>query len=139
MTCAGLVILANKIKPIHLPQRKNTPSKKLAEMDSHVSGSKKPNVISFMPRLEVKEEDWRVEPRENGRRAGPRVGARRAGPRDEARKARPSRAEPREAAKLLSSQTGINANSTGGARGSQTVPSSTPWRIFPSSKGGSSQ
>ena len=112
-------------------------------MGSRVSGSRKTNVTSSTPRLEVKEEDRRVEPREDARRAGPRVGARRASPRDEARKARPkqdaSRAEPREAAKILSSQTGINANLMEGARGSQTVPTSTPWRIFPSSQGGSSQ
>ena len=103
-------------------------------MGSHVIGLKEANAISSMPRVEVREADRRVEPREDGKRAGPRVGARRARPREVAR-----RAEPREAVKRLSSQTGINVSLTGGARGSQTVPTYTPWRIFLSSEGGSSQ
>ena len=61
------------------------------------------------------------------------VDASKAGPREEVR-----RAKPRKAVKRLSSQIGLNVSLTGGAKESQTVPIYTAWRIFPSSKGGSS-
>ena len=130
----GLVILANPIKLILPPQRETALGFQLVEMGSHVIGSKGTNVISSMPRLEVRETDRRVELMEDARRARPVVDAKKAGLREEVR-----RAKPRKAVKRLSSQIGLNVSLTAGVKESQTVPTSTPWRIFPSFKGGSSQ
>ena len=103
-------------------------------MGSHVIGLKEANAISSMPRVEVRETDRRLEFREDARRARPVVDAKKAGLREEVR-----RAKSRKADKGLSSQIGLNVSLTAGVKESQTVPTSTPWRIFPSFKGGSSQ
>ena len=83
-----------------------------------------------MPRLETMEIDRRGTSREGKREAKPREDGMRTGTREYGRRPEASRAEPREDA----SRTGINVNLMGGVRGSLTVPTFTPWRIFPSSK-----
>ena len=94
-------------------------------MGLHVIGSKKANVIFSMPRLKV---------REGTRRARPWEDARGLVLKEEGR-----RHKPREHEKIFPSQTGTNADLTGGVREYLIAHASTLLRIFPSSRGENNQ
>ena len=107
-----------------------------AEMEG--GGETKPREDSMSPkpredgrRAEAREDTRRVEAREDARTAEAREDAKRA----KLREAEVCREDAQVAINRFPSPTGSSVSLMGGVRGYQTVHTSTPWRIFPSSKG----